>query len=356
MSDEHLVSESSSSVNKPSRKRPHEDEDDDILKLLFEIREQNKIFQKKLEGVEEKLEGLEEKLEGLEGKFEGVEEKLEGLEGKFEGVEEKLEGVEEKLEGLEEKLEGLEEKQNLIFAYSVESNFNTQNPWQNLSVKSGSRVSGRVNQLRQDFFAHYKLTPENAFCMVTGNNGKLRLAHLLPINVKKSISKSLSMENNINNFRNCLLLSENIEKAYDDQKISFVPYDVLHPSSFKMKVWDNSVLEQTVFFDSKGPKISEFLHRKLHLNMPNGLRHEPYKRCLAYHDFMCFMKWSIHEESLRSLQADFGSDHEGSWLKERNLLLESLRQKIGRESEEEQDDINDDDDDNDLIEEDNQSK
>lgn len=170
------------------------------------------------------------------------------------------------------------------------------------------------------------MEPANEFCMVTGKTGTLRCAHLLPINVKYSIVKLLNMEGKINDFRNNLILSEQLEKAYDSQRISFVPENFLSDKLI-MKIWDESILNETIF-EKKGPKISEFVNVPLKVEMPNNRKHEPFKRCLAYHDFMCFMKWSLYYGEVKQIIEGFGSDHSGSWLAQRKFLYDSLIRRL----------------------------
>jgi hypothetical protein len=227
---------------------------------------------------------------------------------------------------------------------SVEANFKCYNPWEHLSKKSGSKKETRINEHRQGFEIFYGMTKENQKCMLTGGNGKLKLAHLLPLNVSDAIAKSLDIKGRLNDYRNCLLLSEHVEEAYDSLRISFVPSaNVLQENEFVMKIWDETVLDEGIFNNvtTSNRKIGEFIDKPLEL-MVNGQVHRPFKRVLAFHNFICFMKWSIYSGELKEDIKDFGSEHKGSWLKDRDYYLNSLQTRLVRDDvDEDVDDVKD---------------
>jgi len=241
---------------------------------------------------------------------------------------------------------GLAKTVSYSLSLSVEANFKLYNPWENLSKKSGSQTERLVNVQRQNFLEFYGLVESTNFCMLTGRNAKLKLAHLLPVNVKYVIVKALSMEGKINDFRNNLLLSENVEEAYDAQRISFVPSEnILHSNEFVMKIWDENVLNEYIYRNntSSNALISDFVNIPLKLSMPNGEIHEPFKRCLAFHNFMCFMKWSLYHGELKQNIEDFaiGSEHSGTWLQERKFYLDRLNKRLSEDTENVDDDLDD---------------
>lgn len=115
-----------------------------------------------------------------------------------------------------------------------------------------------------------------------------------------------------------------------------------------MKIWDKSALEETVFKSGKREKLSAFVGHPLTLII-TGEEHQPFKCCSSYHNFMCFMKWSLHHDRIVDHVNDFSSDHEGSWLNTRQHYLDSLRLRIPRGQQEEDEGKGSDDDDVGLL-------
>jgi hypothetical protein len=107
-----------------------------------------------------------------------------------------------------------------------------------------------------------------------------------------------------------------------------------------MKIWDESVRDEYIYKNATGSntKISELEGFTLKLDMPNGLIHYPFKRCLAFHSFMCFMKWSIYHGKIQESINDFGSEHAGTWLKERQFYFDSLNKRLNEGTSEQSDD------------------
>jgi hypothetical protein len=175
--------------------------------------------------------------------------------------------------------------------------------------------------------------------MITGLNGDLAAAHLVPLNISKKIASSLALENELNNVRNILILNHGIEQAYDKQRISFIPGNPLSNNDFVLKIWDDSVRNEPISKNSK-VLIGEYEHASLKLTFPGGKVHFPFKRALSYHNFLTFMKWSLHNNEIHNNEepVDFSSDHGGNWNKDRLYWMNDLRKKIHRETADESDD------------------
>jgi len=279
--------------------------------------------------------------ENFDEKMNSFGKKLDRIHGNFD---ERMSVVEETMkqntvvveEIIKQNMSVVEESIKQVVAMSVVANFKACNPYEHLSIKSGSQKERRNNFQRQDLFRHHGLEERTVTCMFTGARGKVKLAHLLPINVDYSVVRGLRMENQLNSFRNNLILSENIEKAYDKQRISFTQHPTLI-DKFIMKVWDDTVLDEPIFGqlnDSDAPKLSQFTNCLLNasIDMPLNGPHQPFKRILAYHDFMCFMKWSIYKGEVLNCGDDFGSPPKVPWLTQRMLLWKSIQQNLNEET------------------------
>jgi HNH endonuclease len=181
-----------------------------------------------------------------------------------------------------------------------------------------------------------------AVCVLTGRAGMLKLAHLLPASANTEIKRTLAIQDvDIWNFRNVLLLAWNIEHWYDRTKLSFVPHP-LYEGCYVMKIWDDSIRNILIW---EGAKVSTeandntigyYENRLLNLVMKNGIRLDPFKRCLSYQNFICFT-----ESRLRAKEApkDFGSDlGDPEWTNVRDdfmTMRKSLEKDIESEAESE---------------------
>jgi len=96
----------------------------------------------------------------------------------------------------------------------------------------------------------------------------------------------------LNNLRNLIFLSNNIEAAFDAMKLSFVPHDILH-DALRMKIWDESVRHEPIF-DGSTLTIGEFEEQALNFSVEgsDGVTREnlPFRRCFAYQALMCFCR------------------------------------------------------------------
>ena len=152
---------------------------------------------------------------------------------------------------------------------------------------------------------------EQAVCVLTGRSGSLKLAHLLPASANTEVKRTLAIQDvDIWSFRNVLLLAWNIEFWYDRTKLSFVPHP-LYEGCYVMKIWDDSIRNILIWEGAQPSTVANdntigyYENRLLNLEMKNGIRLDPFKRCLSYQNFICFT-----ESSLRGKKApkDFGSD------------------------------------------------
>lgn len=173
----------------------------------------------------------------------------------------------------------------------AENQYVHANPWESMSITT----DGTADNLRVKILKYYSLGTKTV-CMLAGETvppDQIKLAHILPRSTKAHIFRKLGMESSdINDIRNLLLLSKNVEEAFDSMKISFV---ARVNSEFRkeliMHVWDNSVLEKPIYPGSTR-NIGEFIDQPLNLQMNADQVHMPFKRCLSFQAFMCHWKWS----------------------------------------------------------------
>jgi len=124
-------------------------------------------------------------------------------------------------------------------------------------------------------------------CMLTGeygNNDQVICAHIIPCATTNLILASLQLSlADTNNPRNVLFLSKGVEKAFDKLQISFIPVDILNPSSFKMKIWDDACRILPIW-EGSTRLISDFDGSVL-----NMMGHNPFRRCLSYQAYQAYI-------------------------------------------------------------------
>jgi hypothetical protein len=139
-------------------------------------------------------------------------------------------------------------------------------------------------------------------------------------------------------FRNVLLLAWNTEDCFDRTKLSFVP-NALYEGCYFMKIWDDSIRSALIWDDAKvtieenDNTIGYYENRPLNLKMKNGTQLEPFKRCLSYQHYCCFIKSKLQGEA----PGDFGSDPGGQNVHRNDIMIlrKSLQKDIKAEAESE---------------------
>lgn len=225
--------------------------------------------------------------------------------------------------------------------------FRDFNAYDQMTATSASIKKDSQKKLRTEYFEHCGITMNRdtakadgkviAFCVLTGRADSarnLKLAHLVPAATKQDIKTALQLQHeDIWGFRNVLLLSWNIERAFDKCQISFVP-NPLHENSYSMKIWDD-IVRDTPIWDgaevlvagTKDNTIGYYEDKYLNLNMENGITLVPFKRCLSYQNFICFYKSAVVEQP-----NDFSSElgNPDGWAIQRNNLM-SMRFTLERD-------------------------
>lgn len=153
-----------------------------------------------------------------------------------------------------------------------------------------------AKEAKGNYMEHFHLEYDNVTCALTRLQGKITMAHILPRRSKSLIRKYLGLDqNDMNSHRNLVFLCFNIEKAFDEMMISFVPQDVLH-DALVMKIWDESVRKVPIF-DGSQKYIGDFEHQPLNFSVVGSdsvtREHAPFRRCFAYQALMCFCRHSV---------------------------------------------------------------
>lgn len=231
------------------------------------------------------------------------------------------------------------------------------NAYFNMTQTSAGLNKSRQEIIRKDYYDFCGVTDkpgssssnsskdDQARCVLTGRSGKLKLAHLVPASANEDIRICLKLSNDeagIWSLRNVLLLSFDIERAFDRTRLSFEPHP-LQQNTYILKIWDPSVRDELIWQDAKVERVAGdntigfYEGHSLQLNMPSGATLAPFKRCLSYQHFMCYLA-SKERSLLDPPPLEFGSAIGGEWTAKRNDLLvlkRSLEKVIHEEDEEE---------------------
>jgi hypothetical protein len=187
------------------------------------------------------------------------------------------------------------------------------------AMMSDTTVS-RLANLRSSFIKHYKMAENNCTCALTNTVKGVKLAHILPLKAKPDIRECLHLsDEDINSFRNVIFLCSSVELAFDRLKVSFTPRSVLD-QSLVLKIWDDDVRGIEIC-EGAGTHIGDFEGKPLNMQMPNGVEHNPFRRCFAYQALHAFIKHSSDADISHAPDVARDSDCP-SFVKKRSELLE----------------------------------
>ncbi len=90
-----------------------------IEKLLSEILENQKKFDKRLDGMDKRLDGMDKRLDGMDKRLDGMDKRLDGMDKRLEldGMDKRLDGMDKRLDGMDKRIEKMEvelRKQGMI--------------------------------------------------------------------------------------------------------------------------------------------------------------------------------------------------------------------------------------------------
>ncbi|MDK2919033.1 MAG: hypothetical protein PWQ37_1766 [Candidatus Petromonas sp.] len=81
-----------------------------IEKLLSEILENQKKFDKRLDGMDKRLDGMDKRLDGMDKRLDGMDKRLDDMEKRLDGVEKRLDGMDKRLDGMDKRLDGMDKR------------------------------------------------------------------------------------------------------------------------------------------------------------------------------------------------------------------------------------------------------
>jgi hypothetical protein len=211
------------------------------------------------------------------------------------------------------------------------------------SALGSETKSERGKMFRQDLLISlgYDLDkPRKYPCMITreiGGGDCVVAAHIVPARSKVKNLRNIGLTTeDVASSRNGLLLSKNIEIAFDALQLSFIKSPVsdetgLPREGFVMKIWDDNCRKTSIWRDSD-KRIGDYDGHQLLLE-----EHKPLKRALSNQAYTAFLHFK-HVLNITSLPpSEFGTDNESIYYKQRKLLKDNL----ARDLTEEFDDSND---------------
>lgn len=179
-------------------------------------------------------------------------------------------------------------------------------PWAAMS----NTTAGTAGDVRKKFLTYGGYPRDGLLvCALTGQptpRDRVKVAHILPRSTKSDVLGRMSITD-VNDNRNLLLLSDNIEKAFDAMRVSFVR-DESSPIVYRLqlRVWDASVREVPVYAGAQ-MTIGACEGNVLNLRLPSGDVHDAFKRCLSFHTLMCFVKHNVLSGTAAEEPRDFDS-------------------------------------------------
>ncbi len=86
-----------------------------IEKLLSEILENQKKFDKRLDGMDKRLDGMDKRLDGMDKRLDGMDKRLDGMDKRLEekrldGMDKRLDGMDKRLDGMDKRLDGMDKR------------------------------------------------------------------------------------------------------------------------------------------------------------------------------------------------------------------------------------------------------
>eukprot|EP01036_Dinobryon_divergens_P030918 gene30918-40242_t len=145
---------------------------------------------------------------------------------------------------------------------------------------------------------------------LVGYRDNIRAAHIIPVESEpKDLAELNLTERDVDNVFNGLLLSKQIERAFNAYEISFVKHP-LHRSSLVMKFWNpRSQWKEKPLFKVCDRTIGEFEGQVLNLRFVDNRVgcHIPFLRGLADQAFQAYLKWNFLPTLMCTMPDDYTS-------------------------------------------------
>jgi hypothetical protein len=189
-------------------------------------------------------------------------------------------------------------------------NFESLNPWLDMAETERSTTKN----LKEKVFNKLGVKKETVSCWVTGLQGDVKVAHILPDSCSNKVFELLKIpvesKNDVDATRkNFLVLDPAFEYAFDHLNLSFIPINLLKPSELCVHIWDDSIKTIPLSVTGRSLTIGDF--DGACLNIPHGW--DIFKRALSYQALCAYIYHKNKETCILddSEPADFSSEFEG---------------------------------------------
>jgi hypothetical protein len=203
------------------------------------------------------------------------------------------------------------------------TNYQQWNCWQDMADTDRTLLS----HLRSKIFSELNLSEATVTCWLTGKHTKVKVSHILPDSCKSHIMQKLRLPNDFkNNIEiepwNFLILDSNIESAFDSLQISFIPQNIMEPTVFHLRIWDDNVRSISVGVGDTNDEARDIARYGKVLDtigdydgFPLAPLVDPCRRALSYQALMAYLHKKYSESSTQVIEeeepADFSSEYEG---------------------------------------------
>ena len=170
------------------------------------------------------------------------------------------------------------------------------NPYTLSKLSSDRRHPDFRQNLIRAVYGRSQMRSDKIECMLSGEQGnglEVVAAHIVPASTSSQILEGIPMtKDEVLSVRNGLFLSKEVEVAFDNLQISFIPKDVLHPETLVMVIWKDEVRSTPLWkqYACNGMEssvctlqIGQFAGHALKLK-----GHDPIRRGLAYQAGMAY--------------------------------------------------------------------
>jgi len=209
-----------------------------------------------------------------------------------------------------------------------------------------TEASLKGEKCKDIFMDTFQLNTGDVRCELTGKQGKCKLGHIVPRGARKHVRQCLHLRTfEMDSVRNLVMLSTNIEMAFDRLQISFVPRDVLH-DDLVLKIWDDDARDVPIF-DTAREKIGDFENLPFQFDILRkaDVDQYPFRRCFAYQALVAYLKntdaTDAQSPSLERLSNEFNSqDYKNTrdvMLRMHSDFRRQVQQEVSREREDEED-------------------
>ena len=199
------------------------------------------------------------------------------------------------------------------------------NPYTASKLSTDGRHPDFRQNLSQAVYGRYKTSSDKIECMLSGEKGnglEVVAAHIVPASTSSQILEGIPMTKaEVLSVRNGLFLSKEVEVAFDNLQISFIPEDILHPETLVMVIWKDEVRSTPLWkkYASNGMESSQCtLQIGQYVDYALKLKgYNPIRRGLAYQAGLAYNLLTEEEREKFLKPSSFGTPSQKSPILER---------------------------------------